>query len=63
MNAPPWLAAAAIILLGSTGPRTEAARTPYETCIAAANTPGPAGYATEVCEPLAPGWVEPARCG
>ncbi len=31
---------------------------PYDTCIEAANTPGPSGFATEVCEPLMPGWVE-----
>lgn len=29
-------------------PRADA----YRTCLRAANTPGPAGFATEVCEPL-----------
>lgn len=33
--------------------------TPYETCLLAANTPGPSGFATEVCEPLSPFWEEP----
>lgn len=33
--------------------------TAYDRCIAAANTPGPTGFATEVCEPLLPGYVEP----
>jgi len=52
-------------------------RTPFQTCLAAADTPGPSGFASEVCEPLAPGyrpspWVriaetcrtasEPAKC-
>lgn len=27
-------------------------------CLDAANTPGPTGFATEVCEPLMPGYVE-----
>lgn len=39
-------------------PGSDGARTPYETCIRAANTPGQAGFAGEVCEPLGPGLVE-----
>lgn len=27
---------------------------PYSACLAAANIPGPSGFAGEVCEPLAP---------
>lgn len=32
---------------------------PYEACLSAAGVPGPSGFATEVCEPLAPGYVHP----
>lgn len=34
------------LLLSGTPP------TPYARCIQAANTPGPSGFAVEVCEPL-----------
>lgn len=37
----------------------EPAKDPYQTCIDAANTPGSAGFATEVCEPLAQGFQPP----
>jgi hypothetical protein len=33
----------------------------YETCVRAANTPGPSGYAVETCESLLPGFVHGAR--
>lgn len=34
--------------------------TPYEACLLAASDPGPSGFATEVCDPLADWFVHPA---
>lgn len=49
----------AAVVFGVVATHERAPRTPYQTCIVAANTPGDAGFATEVCEPLTPGYVEP----
>lgn len=32
---------------------------PYEACLLTADTPGPSGFASEVCEPLSPFYVDP----
>lgn len=55
---------AAVAVAGNlyTRPQHKAAVKPasaYQTCLGAARTPGPSGFATEVCEPLMPGYVEP----
>lgn len=38
---------------------TPAITDPYENCLAASNVPGPAGFAPDVCEPLAQGFEHP----